>query len=199
MAVPCQRCGREYDVALFEFGRTISCTCGSRVGIEPRVRPLGRWSKRRFVADAMLGRLARWLRLLGFDCTYSPEITDAEIVRLAAAEGRVILTRDRRLPEEWWVDDIYVVRAEELRQQLFEVVQHFDLAASIHALTRCSQCNRALERVARAAVSGRVPARVFEFHDVFSECPSCGRIYWEGTHAARVRSVVASLLPGDRA
>ena len=198
MAVPCQRCGREYDVALFEFGRTISCTCGSRVGIEPRVRTLGHWAKRRFVADAMLGRLARWLRLLGFDCAHDPEITDAEIVRLAAAEGRVILTRDRRLPEEWWVDDIYLVRADGTRPQLSEVVAHFDLAASIRALTRCSECNRALERVARSALSGRVPPLVFERHDTFSECPDCGRVYWEGTHAARVRAVVAGLLAADQ-
>ena len=68
VAVPCPRCGREYDVALFGFGRTIWCTCGGRVGLGPRRRSLQVPTEGRFIADAMLGKLARWLRLLGFDC-----------------------------------------------------------------------------------------------------------------------------------
>jgi uncharacterized protein with PIN domain len=193
MAVCCQRCGREYDVALFPFGRTISCTCGNRVGIEPEVRPRSH-AERRFAADAMLGRLARWLRLLGFDCAYPREVSDEALVRLAAAEGRTVLTRDRRLPEQWWLPDIYVVRAEEVGEQLAEVIRQFDLASSVRVLSRCNECNRALEPVPRAAVSGRVPPRVLELHDAFSECRACGRVYWEGSHAARIRRLVDRLL-----
>ena len=193
MAVPCRHCGREYDVALFAFGRTIWCTCGSRVGIEPRVRAADHPAKRAFVADAMLGKLARWLRLLGFDCVHDPEITDEGIVRLAVSDGRTLLTRDRSLPEEWWIPDIYLVNEEELRGQLVEVIQRFDLAASIRALTRCNACNRSLTAVSRSEVSGRVPARVLEEHDDFSECRACGRVYWEGSHAARVRAVANEL------
>ena len=193
MAVPCRRCGREYDVTLFGFGRTIWCTCGNRVGLEPRVR-VEEPANKRFAADAMLGRLARWLRLLGFDCAYDPETTDEEMVRLAVAEGRTILTRDRRLREEWWIEDIYVVREQEVRNQLTEVVQRFDLASSIRVLTRCNECNRALRPAARTDVSGRVPARVLELHEAFSECPQCGRVYWEGSHARRIRAFVENLV-----
>ena len=194
MAVPCQHCDREYDVALFAFGRTIWCTCGNRVGIEPRVRQLGRLTQKRFSADAMLGRLARWLRLLGFDCTYDPKITDEEIVRHAVLDSRTILTRDRSLPEEWWIPDIYVVREEEVRKQLLEVIERFDLSSCIRVFTRCNGCNRALNRVTRLDVSGRVPPRVLKLHDVFSECRDCGRVYWEGTHTARIRALVEGLV-----
>ena len=193
MAVCCQRCSREYDVTLFEFGRTIWCTCGNRVGIEPRVCHVADSTERRFAADAMLGRLARWLRLAGFDCAYDSEITDEQIVRLAASERRTILTRDRNLPEEWWIPDIYVVREEEIGKQLAEVIQRFDLASSVRVLTRCNECNRALNRVTRAHVQGRVPPRALELHESFSECPACGRVYWEGSHAARIRTLVERL------
>jgi uncharacterized protein with PIN domain len=196
MAVPCQHCGREYDVALFEFGRTIWCTCGNRVGIEPRVRRLGDATQQRFAADAMLGRLARWLRLLGFDCTHDPEIKDEAIVRLAVSEGRTILTRDRRLPEEWWIHDVYLVREQEVRKQLVEVIGRFDLVSSIRILTRCSACNRVLERVERSAVADRVPPRALELQEVFAECRECGRVYWEGSHAARIRALVERLVAG---
>lgn len=196
MAIPCRRCGREYDVALFGFGRTISCTCGKRVGIEPRVRPLRRPTERRFAVDAMLGRLAHWLRLLGFDCAYDAEFTDEGIVKLALAEGRTILTRDRRLPEEWWIENVYIVRAEALREQLAEVIQRFDLAHSIRVLTRCNACNGVLAPVERSDITDRVPERVLELHDAFTECPGCGRVFWEGSHTPRIRALVKRLLAG---
>jgi uncharacterized protein with PIN domain len=193
MAVCCRRCGRGYDVALFQFGRTIWCACGSRVGLEPELRPPAVRSGLRFAADAMLGRLARWLRLLGFDCAYDPAITDEALVRLAETEARTILTRDRRLPEEWWVSGVYLVRAEDLLGQLAEVIEAFDLAASVRLLTRCNECNRALAPLAREQAAGRVPPRVLELHDAFAECPGCGRVYWEGTHAERIRELVDGL------
>jgi uncharacterized protein with PIN domain len=153
-------------------------------------------TERRFVADAMLGRLARWLRLLGFDCTYDSTITDEGLVRLALADTRTILTRDRRLPKEWWIEGIYLVRAESVRNQLVEVIQRFGLASSIRILTRCSACNRTLNPVSRAEVSGRVPPRTFSLQEAFFECPGCRRVYWEGSHAARIREFAETLVSG---
>jgi len=198
MAVPCRRCGREYDVTLFEFGRTISCTCGSRVGVEPRVRSLEA-TPPRFVADAMLGRLARWLRLLGFDCACEDGIADGELVRQGIVQGRSILTRDRALPEEWWVAGIYLVREEKVGAQLVEVSQRFGLASHVRLLSRCSECNRPLIAVPRSDLAGRVPPRVLQSHAVFSDCPSCGRVYWEGSHAARIRRVAEALAEAPEA
>ncbi len=193
MAVPCRNCGREYDVALFEFGRTIWCTCGSRVALEPRVRSLEPSAEKRFVADAMLGRLARWLRLLGFNCTHDARISDEELVRQGVLEKRIILSRDRRLPEEWGVRDIYLVREEKVRGQLAELLGRFDLAASIRLLSRCSGCNRLLEPARRSEISERVPPRILETHASFSQCPGCGRVYWEGSHTERIRRFVEVL------
>lgn len=194
MAVTCRGCGREYDVALFEFGRTLCCACGQRVGIEPRVRRMASSAEMRFAADAMLGRLARWLRLLGFDCVHDPEMRDRDIVRLALSDGRTILTRDRRLPEEWWIHQIYLVREAELEQQLLELFRRFDLASSLRVLTRCSECNRPLHRIGAAEASQRVPSRLLEVQRDFSECPGCGRVYWEGSHAARIRRLAERLV-----
>jgi len=212
MAIPCAHCGREYDVTLFEFGRTLWCTCGNRVGLEPRIRPAANEAERRFSADAMLGKLARWLRLLGVDCSYESDIADAELVRRAIEQGRTILTRDRALPEEWWMPDIHVVQAERTFEQLREVVRFFDLGSAVRPFTRCSECNQPLVRVAAAhssrgvlqggvlqgsVLDGRVPARILATHDSLRECPGCRRIYWQGSHTRRIQHVVEDLLAGD--
>ena len=110
MGVPCPRCGRSYDVTLFQFGRTIWCTCGQRVALEPRLRS-ARDAEPRFFADAMLGRLARWLRIAGFDTRHDPHVEDADLEALALEEGRAILTRDRALPQEWSVEDVLALGA----------------------------------------------------------------------------------------
>lgn len=181
-------------MTLFEFGRTLWCRCGHRVGIEPRRRALHRPSEPRFAADAMLGRLARWLRILGFDCTYDADIEDEALVRLALEEARTLLTRDRRLPEEWWVEDVYLVEAERVREQLAEVVGRFGLGPRIRLLSRCSRCNHALRTVAPEAVRERVPERSFRHYDDFAECSGCGHVYWEGSHAERIRALVQELV-----
>lgn len=196
MAVPCPSCGREYDAALFAFGRTLSCACGARVGLEPRVRESA--APARLVADAMLGRLARWLRLLGFDCAFDADASDQELARRAVLERRILLTRDRRLPEEWWIPDVLVVRAEHTGAQLAEVIRRLELAASIRPLSRCSACNRALAPAAPSELAGRVPPRVLGQHSRFLACPGCGRVYWEGTHAERIRRVAEALAAPTR-
>ncbi len=212
MAIPCARCGREYDVTLFEFGRTLWCTCGSRVGLEPRIRQVTNAAERRFSADAMLGKLARWLRLLGFDCSYERDIADAELVRRAIEQGRVILTRDRALPAEWWMPDIHVLQAERTFEQLREVVRCFGLSGVVCPLTRCSECNQPLVRVVAALSSGniadgrdlegsalkeRVPARILASREPLQECLVCKRVYWQGSHTRRIQRVVEELLAGD--
>jgi len=121
VSVPCPRCGRDYDVALFQFGRTIDCTCGSRVGLEPRVRRLPSGGEIRFIADAMLGRLARWLRTLGCDTAFDDEISDAELARRGIEEERAILTRDRRFREQWRVPSVLVLESQAPLEQLVEV------------------------------------------------------------------------------
>ena len=196
MAVGCPRCGREYDVTLFEFGRTLWCTCGARVAATARVRSLGAGTQKRFIADAMLGRLARWLRILGFDCAYEQEIDDEELVRRAACENRIVLSRDRALPEDWRLSQIHLIASEDLREQLREILQTFDLTAWVRLFSRCSECNRPLREAARSEVAERVPPHALAAQQRFFECSGCRRVYWEGSHAQRIRRVVEEVLAG---
>jgi uncharacterized protein len=194
VGVPCPGCHREYDVTLFEFGRTIWCTCGARVGLAPRVRELSHSGEVALFADAMLGKLARWLRLLGIDCAWEPEIEDAELVRRAVQERRILLTRDRRLPAEWRISGVYVLHGDEPFEQVREVLQHFDLGRAVRLFTRCSECNVPLVDAEPEQVAGRVPARVAAEQRAFRTCPRCGRVYWEGSHTDRIRRRAERLL-----
>lgn len=197
MAIPCPRCGREYDVALFPYGRTIHCTCGSRVGVEPRVRDLTHGGPR-FMADAMLGRLARWLRILGFDTAWEAHIADGDLVRRALEQDRVILTRDRALPEQWRVSGVYVLAQDEPIAQLREVAEAFRLARRTRLFTRCSRCNTPLVRASREEARASVPPRVLEAQADLLRCPGCERFYWSGSHTRRMRRVVEEVLgPGE--
>jgi hypothetical protein len=195
VAVGCPRCGREYGVTLFAFGRTLWCTCGARVAAEPRIRSLGA-GEPRFFADAMLGRLARWLRTLGFDCAYESEIGDEELVRRAVAEERIILSRDRALPQEWRVAGIHLVESEDLREQLRDVLRSFDLVPALRLFSRCNACNHVLRAASQEEVSARVPPYVRSTREAFFACPACRRVYWEGTHTERMRRVVEEVLAG---
>jgi uncharacterized protein with PIN domain len=195
MAIHCARCGRSYDAALFRFGRTIDCACGARVGIEPdRAAPID--GEPRFLADAMLGRLARWLRILGFDTAYRDDWPDAEIARRAYEDERIVLTRDRRLPDEWRLPRLVVLASEDSSEQLREFARAFPRLGTARAFTRCSRCNTPLEPASRESVAGEVPERVLREHTSFRRCPTCRRIYWEGSHVARMRRVLGELLSG---
>ena len=198
MAIVCPDCGREYDVTLFQFGRTVDCACGARVGREHRIGLEGeedpRESRPRFLADAMLGGLARWLRILGYDVAFDASIEDRELARRAVAEGRRVLTRDGRFPDEWRVRGILVVEAQNPLAQLREVVERLDLEPDEErAFTRCPECNAALEPAALAEVEGEVPARVLEEYESFRRCRGCGKVYWEGGHVRRMRRRLSAL------
>lgn len=197
MAIPCPRCGREYDVTLFQFGRTIHCTCGSRVGLEKRLGAENTSPRPRFYVDAMLGRLARWLRVLGYDTAFDAAVQDADLVRQALFEGRVILTRDRGLPEEWRIDNFLVLEEEDLPAQLKRVIRRFGLDRE-GLFSRCVACNGLLLPLQRRDVMSDVPPRILLKHDRFTRCRDCRRVYWEGSHAHRIRARLACLFEEGR-
>jgi uncharacterized protein with PIN domain/DNA-directed RNA polymerase subunit RPC12/RpoP len=197
MAIRCHRCGREYDVTLFQFGRTIHCACGARVGLEARIGPAITHPEPRFLVDAMLGGLARWLRILGFDTAYDPAIPDGELARRGLVEGRHILTRDRSFPEEWRVAQCTILTQEEVEAQLREVLERFRLKERIRLFSRCGVCNTLLEPLSRDEARDRVPPRVHEVYHGFASCPECGRTYWEGSHTRRMRERLREILEDD--
>ena len=191
MAITCPECGREYDVTLFDFGRTIRCTCGARVVMEHRARPLA--DPPRFAADAMLGRLARWLRALGYDVAHDPTLNDAALVRLAFEGRRTLLTRDRRLCDDWRIRGCAVLEARKPAGQLREVVDRLGLDRDWERrlFTRCMVCNTPLEPADEEAVRDDLPTGSASPEGPFARCPGCGRVYWEGQHTRRMRRFLA--------
>ena len=194
MSILCAGCGRGYDDALFGFGRTISCSCGRRVGAEPRADEACGGGPPRFALDAMLGRLARWLRVLGLDATWTADIADAALVRHALDEGRWLLTRDRALSEEWRVPRIHLVESEQPLEQLREISDAFALREGVQLFARCTRCNAPIEALPRGLAEPHVPPRVLARNERFWRCPRCERIYWEGSHVERMRRTLERVL-----
>lgn len=134
----------------------------------------------RLLADCMLGRLTKWLRLLGYDTAYENDATDLELARRARAEDRVLLTRDRELSARRGLRTL-LVQSEQLEEQV-EQVQRALGPPPEPALSRCSVCNGLLEEVTKAEIAELVPSYILETHDTFRRCNRCGRVYWPGTH-----------------
>ncbi|MGH7813479.1 MAG: Mut7-C RNAse domain-containing protein [Candidatus Binataceae bacterium] len=144
----------------------------------------------KFAADRMVMRLARWLRLLGADVVADPAVSGAELLKRARAEGRVMLTRDKRLRT---APEVFFLTSNDLRGQLRAAIVRFHLNPRAAALTRCSRCNRPLIIVPRNLVARRVPPFVFASHERFAECAGCGRIYWPATHPERIAALLDSI------
>ncbi len=148
----------------------------------------------RFVLDGHLGRLARYLRMLGFDARWRNDARDDEIARISAAEHRILLTRDSGLLKRRIVSHGYRVRDVDPQRQLAEVVDRLDLLRSIVPFQRCLRCNDLLETVRKEDVADDLPPGVRERHDAFRRCPSCGRVYWAGSHHRRMERLISDLL-----
>jgi uncharacterized protein with PIN domain/molybdopterin converting factor small subunit len=181
---------------------------GDRVAIYPKfealdVTPLLRVREHplretRFVADAHLGGLAHLLRMTGFDTLYDNGFADDEIGRLAAAQGRIVLTRDRELLKRRTITHGCYVHALRSAEQLREVFERLDLARSARPFTLCLHCNVPLQPIDKAEVETQLPPRVRERYTRFSTCPACRRVYWEGSHWQRMRATVDAVVEGDR-
>ncbi|MBD3368445.1 MAG: hypothetical protein GF405_09795 [Candidatus Eisenbacteria bacterium] len=141
----------------------------------------------RFVADVMLGRLARWLRIMGYDVLYDNVASDPELKRVAAADDRILLTRDREIAETRLPVTVFLVEHDDVQSQIRQVARAFGLDAERDLFTRCIVCNAGLESVGREDVQGLVPSYVLETAGTFARCPDCGKIYWPATHVARAR------------
>lgn len=151
-------------------------------------------SKPLFVADVMLGRLAKWLRIAGFDVLYSNRFTDDELVTLSKQQGRILLSRDTRLLVRKAVKDFIFLESEDIQSQLRQVFEVTCTASLPGVLTRCLSCNETLMEVTREHVRDTVPPFVFETQTHFKSCPMCGKIYWAGTHRQSVLRTLEKLL-----
>jgi hypothetical protein len=148
----------------------------------------------RFVADVMLGKLAKWLRILGYDTLYYRETLDRELIEIAEREGRILLTSDRELLKCSHVEKFYI-SSDQWRQQLREVVVRFGISED-GVFTRCVECNSLLKKVAKEEVLGKVPPYIYKTHKEFGRCPKCNRIYWKGTHFEGAKEEVEKIMRG---
>ena len=150
----------------------------------------------RFLADAMLGRLARWLRAIGCDTAQLPvHVADAEIVALARREDRVLLTRDRHLLRELRPPRAFEVTRDEPLEQLRSVVVAFGIPRPALFFTRCLIDNTRLIEVAPSEVGDRIPPLARTLPGPVFECTTCGRVYWRGSHARRMERILEEVFP----
>jgi uncharacterized protein with PIN domain len=136
-----------------------------------------------FIADAMLGKLAKWMRIIGCDVEYFPIISDNEISERANNSGRIILTRDTMLiRKKLNRENSFFVKSDHYKDQLRQVVKAFSIDPMKNLFTRCILCNKKLITIDKISVSDSVPEYVYYTQDKFKTCPSCKRLYWNATH-----------------
>lgn len=140
----------------------------------------------KFVLDVHLGKLAAYLRMLGFDAEYGRSHSDARLAQISAAEHRILLTRDRDLLKRGCVTHGYWVRESDSRRQLAEVTERLQLGRAMRPFTRCMACNGVLKPVTKQEAEDLVPRRAFERYNDFERCERCGRVYWKGSHYDRM-------------
>jgi uncharacterized protein with PIN domain len=149
----------------------------------------------RFLTDAMLGGLTRWLRVLGLDTVYNPAEDDRDLVRLADAEQRVLLTRDRHLVEHLRPTAPLLIQADKPLAQLRQVVEECCLAPPLELFTRCLLCNESLAMVTDEQALSRVPPEAHKVPGPVRQCPCCQRVYWAGSHTRRMCQSLSDALP----
>ena len=154
----------------------------------------------RFVADVNVGKLAKWLRAMGYDVLFPIDVEDNELVRIALREDRVIITRDRGIVERRLVTtgklEAVLVRHDDLKGQLRQVVRALGLSGG-REFSRCIRCNEVLLSIPRELAEERVPHYVYETQKEFMECPICRKVYWRGTHWANMQRELTQLQDGE--
>jgi uncharacterized protein len=149
-----------------------------------------------FIADTMLGKLTKWLRVMGIDVMYYPDATDAHLLQCAERGGRIVMTRDRCLMRRRELAQCFYIVSDYYHEQVRQVVQAFRLSESIQVFSRCLQCNVLLGGIAKQLVEGRVPPYMYASQMTFTHCAICNRLYWGGTHRDNMLRQLQAMLSG---
>ncbi len=147
----------------------------------------------KFIADCHLGKLAKFLRLLGIDTLYFPHIEDDDLIQLAKDEERIILTRDRSLSQRKNVP-VFYLEPKSTQEQLKVLIELYHLHEHPLSLSRCIVCNTPLQIIEKEKVIERLPEKVKKYFDYFEYCPTCDRIYWKGDHYRRMMKYLDKVL-----
>lgn len=148
----------------------------------------------RFICDVHLGKLTKYLRLLGFDTYFDKNINDNEIITISLSEKRIILTRDRQMLKNNRITHGCWIRSTDPRAQIREVMARFDLLNQLKPFTRCMECNGILQDVSKEEISENLPPRTRRYYREFWKCQACGNIYWEGSHYVNMKKQIQNLL-----
>lgn len=151
----------------------------------------------KFVVDVHLGKLAKYLRMLGFDTLYRNDYMDQEIVDISVSEKRVILTRDLFLLKIKEVSHGYFVRNTDPEKQIVEVISRFDLYAQIKPLTRCIECNDIVTKISKSEICHKLEPKTKMYYNEFYKCTKCNKIYWKGSHYERMYRFIEKLKDKD--
>ncbi len=145
----------------------------------------------KFAVDSMLGRLAKYLRFLGYDTFYSNNLVDdLSLIKICRDEDRILLTRDKELAKRY--ENSYYVKSPDYKEQIRDIFNKFSLNFE-QVLTMCSVCNVKLQKIDKNYVRDKVPEIVYSSHDEFFICPKCKRIYWEGSHTKKILETLKEL------
>ncbi len=149
----------------------------------------------RFFADEMLGKLARWLRMAGFDVLYQNKTEDNDLIEIAGREDRIILTRDTHLIKRIKGKEFLFISHDDLEDQAQEVFNNFPgLLKEKNPLSRCAECNTELQTVEKETIKDKVWPYVYQTQESFTTCPTCHRIYWKATHVKKIEEKIRKLL-----
>ena len=148
----------------------------------------------RFIVDCMLGKLAKWLKILGFDALFFSKIEDDELLTIARKEGRILLTKDTGLIQQAKDVETLFLESEEWQDQVQQVLEHFNLREKVNPHTRCIDCNMVLKNLPKKNAKNLVSAFVFDKADSFALCPNCGRVFWRGTHFKDMEAKIQEIL-----
>jgi uncharacterized protein with PIN domain len=155
--------------------------------VKIRARPLRNPG---FILDVHLGKLASYLRMLGFDAALLHDATDEQLLDISLKEERALLSKDRKLHANPLLTRKYRVLSDDVREQLLEILNRFDLFSSIAPFTRCIRCNTILAIVAKEKILDRLPPKAVEYYDEYTYCAPCDRIYWKGSHYREMKQFI---------
>jgi len=147
----------------------------------------------RFIADVHLGKLARLLRMLGFDVVYDNAFTNAELISIAIEQNRILLSRNEAFGKDNSFQSFLIID-EEPDLQLTQVIKHFELKKDLAPFTRCIVCNGLLQSISKEEIKDKLLANAFQYFNEFCQCSNCGRIYWKGSHYERMKKLVEKFL-----
>jgi hypothetical protein len=155
----------------------------------------------KFIVDSNVGRLARWLRIVGFDTMFINDLDDNRLVRLALSEGRVLLTKDTQILKRRVATTgrlkVILIESEEVKAQLRQVVKALNLGDKIKPFTLCLECNQPLVLSEKEDVKELVPPYIFQAQTQYMQCPACQRVYWRGTHWQRMSRELERIVSGS--